>query len=118
MAYGLYLSLDQKRWFRNDFSATNKITGTLYTDVNQTVAKNLTGYTVTIKLYKPRTIGDRFNKTATIVTAADGTFEYAVGEGEMPIYGLYWMIIQLTKSGDRETTLNDVEFQILEGPNA
>jgi hypothetical protein len=118
LAYGLYLSLDQKRWFRNDFSATNKITGTLYTDVNQTVAKNLTGYTVTIKLYKPRTIGDRFNKTATIVTAADGTFEYAVGEGEMPIYGLYWMIIQLTKSGDRETTLNDVEFQILEGPNA
>jgi hypothetical protein len=118
LAYGLYLSLDQKRWFRNDFSATNKITGTLYTDVNQTVAKNLTGYTVTIKLYKPRTIGDRFNKTATIVTAADETFEYAVGEGEMPIYGLYWMIIQLTKSGDRETTLNDVEFQILEGPNA
>ena len=118
MAYGLYLSLDQKRWFRNDFSATNKITGTIHTDVNKTVAKNLTGYTIKIKLYKPRTIGDRFNKTATIVTAADGTFEYAVGEGEMPIYGIYWCIVELSKSGDRETTLNDTEFQILEGPNA
>jgi len=118
MAYGLYLTLDTPRWFRNDYSATNKITGTIYTDVNKTVTKNLTGYTVKIILYKPRQVGDRFNKTASIVTAADGTFEYAVGSGEMPIYGLYFMVVELSKSGDRETTLNDTEFQILEGPNA
>jgi len=118
LAYGLYLTLDQKRWFRNDYSATNKITGQLHTDVNKSVKKSLTGYTIKLKLFKPRTIGDRFNKTCTIVTAADGTFEYAVGEGDMPIYGLYFAIVELSKSGDRETSLNDVEFQILEGPNA
>jgi hypothetical protein len=118
MAYGLYLDLDVPRWFRNDYSTENKITGTIYTDVNRTVVKNLTGYTVTVKLFKPRTIGDRFNKTADIVTAADGTWSYAVGSGEMPIYGLYFMIIELSKSGVKESTINDVEFQILEGPNA
>ena len=118
MAYGIYLSLDQDRWFRGDFSSDNKLTGTIYTDKNRTVAKNLTGYTIKIKMYKSRTIGDRFNKTADIVTAADGTFSYAVTEGDMPIWGNYEVSVELTKSGVRETTLNQVEFQILEGPNA
>ena len=118
MAYGIYLKLDQKRWFRNDFSATNKLTGTIYTDVNEVTPKDLTGYTITIKMWKPRTIGDRFNKQASIVVAADGTFEYAVQEGDMPIYGIYYVIVEISKSGDRESTLNQVEFQLLEGPNA
>jgi len=118
MTYGIYLDLDTPRWFRNDFSSENKITGTIYTDVNKSVVKDLTGYTVKIKMFKPHQIGDRFNKTATIVSASNGTFEYAVQDGDMPIYGLYWMVVELTKSGVRETTLNDVEFQLLEGPNA
>ena len=110
--------MDQDRWFRGDFSSSDKLTGTIYSDKNRTVAKDLTGYTIKIKLFKTRTIGDRFNKTATIVTAADGTFSYAVQDGDMPIWGNYEVIIELTKSGVRETTLNTVEFQILEGPNA
>lgn len=118
MGYGLYLELNEPIWFRNDFSSESKITGTLYTDVNKTVAKNLTGFTLTLKLWKPRTVGDRFNKTATIVSASDGTFEYAVAEGDMPIYGVYYAALELTKSGVRETNINQVEFQILEGPNA
>lgn len=118
MAYGLYLKLDQKQWYRGDYSATNKLTGTIYTDKNMTVAKNLTGYTLTVRMFKPRTIGDRFNKTATIVTAASGTWSYAVQQGEMPIFGLYHVTVTLSKSGDQETTLNTVELQVLEGPNA
>ena len=118
MAYGLYLTLDQEQWYRGDYSSENKITGTLYTDKNRTVAKNLTGYTITIRLFKSRTIGDRFNKTASIVSASAGTFSYAVGQGEMPIFGLYEVVVTLTKSGVQESTLNHVELQILEGPSA
>ena len=116
MAYGLYLTLDQQEWYRGDYSSENKLTGTIYTDKNRTVPKNLTGYTITIRLFKPRTIGDRFNKTASIVTAASGTFAYAVGEGEMPIFGLYECVVELSKSGVKESTLNHVELQVLEGP--
>ncbi len=118
MAYGLWLTLDQDIWYRGDYSSENKLTGTIYTDKNRTVAKNLTGYTIKIRLFKPRTIGDRFNKTASIVTAASGTFDYAVGQGEMPIFGLYEVIVELSKSGVKESTLNHVELQVLEGPNA
>ena len=77
--------------------------------------KNLSGYTVKIKMFTPRTIGARFDKTATIVSASGGTWEYAVQEGEMPIFGMYLVKAELTKSGVRESTLNHVEFQVLEG---
>jgi hypothetical protein len=121
MAYGLYLSLDQSEWFRDDFSADNKLTGTLYTDINQTSAKDLTGYTITVRLSKTNGIGrftDFFNKTASIVVAANGTWEYAVTEGDMPRRGVYYVTVQISKSGARESTLNRVEFNILEGPTA
>lgn len=118
MSYGTHLTLDQPIWFRNDFSSESKLTGTLYTDVNRTVKKNLTGFTLTLKLWKPRTVGDRFNKVASIVSAVDGTWEYAVQEGDMPIYGLYYVGLELTKAGVRETNINQVEFMLLEGPNA
>jgi hypothetical protein len=116
MAYGLYLSLDQDRWFRNDFSSENKLTGTVYTDVNQVTAKDLTGYTVKIKLYRENSIGERFSQTASIVVAANGTWSYAVGISELPPQGLYRAKVELTKAGVQESTLNKVEFHILRGP--
>ncbi len=116
MAYGLYLTLDQQEWYRGDFSSESKLTGTIFTNKNKTTKKDLSGYTVTIRLFKSRTIGDRFNKQATIVSATNGTFEYAVGEGEMPIFGLYEVVVTLTKTGVQESTLNHVELQVLEGP--
>lgn len=116
MAYGAYLSLDQDKWFRNDFSADNKLTGTVYSDINQTTAYNLTGFTVDVKFYKQGRIGERFSKTATIVVAANGTWEYAVQQGEMPPSGLYLVKIELSKSGAQESTLNRVELLVLRGP--
>jgi hypothetical protein len=116
MAYGIWLRLDQSRWNRSDFSSENKLTGTIYTDKNRTVVKNLTGYTIKIRMFKTRTIGDRFNKTADIVTAADGTFSYAIAQGDLPIWGNYEVLVELTKSGVQESTLNQIEFQIMDGP--
>ena len=115
MAYGNYLALDQKSWIRGDYSTDNKLTGTIYTDRNKVTAKNLTGYTIKIRLQKPSRIGDRFGKTATIVSASAGTWEYAVEDGEMPFFGVYEVKAEITKSGARETTLNYVELLILEG---
>lgn len=117
MVYGIYLTLDTPIWFRGDFSTENKLTGTIFTDKNLSIAKNLTGFTVTVRMFKPRTIGDRFNQEADIVVAANGTWSYAVKDGELPIFGLYNIKIELTKSGVKESTLNNVEIQILEGPS-
>ena len=117
MAYGLFLVLDQDKWYRGDFSSENKLTGTIYTNKNMTVVKDLTGYTLKVRMYKPRTVGDRFNQQATIVSATAGTWSYAVGEGEIPIYGLYEVKVELSKTGVRESTLNHVEFLIVEGPS-
>lgn len=116
MVYGSYLVLDQKKWFRNDFSDTNKLTGTVYSDINQTTAFNLTGYVVSVKFFKQSRLGERFNKDADIVVAGNGTWEYAVNRGEIPPAGLYLVKIELTKSGSQESTLNRVEILILRGP--
>ena len=119
MAAGLYLSLDQDQWFRNNFSSTNPLTGTIYTDINQTSAKDLTGYAITIRMSRPNGPGrfsDFFNKTASIVVAANGTWSYAIAQSELPHRGVYYVTAELTKAGDQESTLNRVEFHILEGP--
>ena len=118
MVYGLWLTLDQSQWFRGDFSATNLLTGTIYTNNNRTTAKNLTGYTLTVRMHRPKHFGDFFNKTASIAVAGDGTWSYAVQAGEIPPRGIYFVKIELTKSGDRESTLNRQELHILEGPSA
>tara|TARA_B110000014_G_C20030211_1_gene534948 strand:+ start:558 stop:914 length:357 start_codon:yes stop_codon:yes gene_type:complete len=115
LAYGLYLSLDQKNWVRGDYSTENKLTGTLYINKNKSKVKNLTGYTVKIRLYKVSRIGDRFNKTASVVSASNGTWSYAVQDGDMPFFGLYEVKLELTKSGVKETTLNYTELFVLEG---
>jgi len=116
MAYGIYLTLDQDQWFNADFSATNKLTGTIYTDINRQTAKNLTGYTLKLRMHRPKHFGDFFNKTADIVVAADGTWSYAVKQGEIPPRGIYYVKLEIAKSGDQESTLNRVELHVLEGP--
>ncbi len=118
MAYGLYLKLDQTEWFRNDFSASNALTGTIYTDKQMVTPKTLTGYTITLRMYKGRSWGDRFGKAATIVSATSGTFSYNVASAEMPPPGIYKVKAELTKSGDQESTLNRQELLILPGPAA
>ena len=116
MVYGLFLTVDQNVWFRNDFSATNALTGTIFTDINKQIAKNLTGFTLTVRLHRPKSFGDFFNKIADIVVAANGTWKYNVNQGEMPPRGIYFVKLELSKTGDQESTLNRVELHILEGP--
>ena len=116
MVYGLFLVLDQLKWARNDFSSENKLTGTIYSDKQMVTPKNLTGYTIKVKMFKPGRLSDRFNKTADIVVAASGTWSYAVQQGEIPPPGIYWVKVELSKSGVQESTLNRVELLVLGGP--
>ena len=118
MAYGLYLTLDQKRWFHGDFSDEDYLTGTIYTDSNRTTAKTLTGYTITIRMHRPNSTSDLFNQTATIVTAGSGTWRVAVTDGTMPTSGVYYVKAELTKSGTKESTLNRVELDVVRGPTS
>ena len=118
MAYGIFLKLDQSRVYTGDFSSDGFLTGTIYTDSILSTAKNLTGYTLKVRMHKPGSSGDSFNKTATIVTAASGTWKYLVVSGDLPPAGLYYVKIELSSSGVLESTLNRVELLILGGPTA
>ena len=118
MAYGLWLILDQNEWFRNDFSSENKLTGTIYTDRQLTVKKDLTGYTIVIRMHRGRSWGDRFQKTASIVSATDGTWSYALIQGDMPPPAIYKVVVELTKAGVQESTLNRQELHVLIGPSS
>lgn len=105
--YGLYLTVDQRRWRYADYSSENGLTGTIYTDEAKTVAKDLTGYTLTIRLFRRLSNADHLNKTATITTAASGTWHYYPLQGEMPQSQIYVVKLELSKTGVLESTLND-----------
>jgi len=118
MAYGIYLSLDQPKWKQSDFSASNKLTGTIWSDKDLTSAFNLTGYAIQIRIFNRFGGGDGFDKTAAIVVAASGTWSYAVAESDMvgPSNRPYLVEAEISKSGEVMSTLNVVEFWVLEAP--
>jgi len=68
-------------------------------------------------MHRPIHFGDFFNKTADIVVAASGTWSYALKSGETPPRGIYYVKLEISKSGVQESNLNRVEIQILGGPN-
>lgn len=117
MAYKAYLTLDQPIWNNGDYSSSNKLTGTIYSDASKSTAYSLSGLTLTIRIFKRWQSRDYFSKTATIVSASAGTWEYAVGRGEMPQPGLYLIKIEMSSSGNQVSTFPE-EFEILEGPHA
>lgn len=118
MVYGIYLVLGQKSWFYGDYSSSNKLTGTIYSDKELATAFNLTGYTIMIRFYKRFGFDDYFNKTGSIVSASSGTWDYAVQQNDVPSSGLYLVKVELSKSGEILSTLNDVELFVKEGPSA
>lgn len=118
MTLGYYLSLDQTVLFNANFSSTLKLTGTCYSDINKTSVFDLSGYTLTLRLYKEDGYLDYFNQACTIVTAASGTMNIAVTSGTLPTAGLYLVDLSLTKSGTQISNLNRVEMLIQRGPTS
>ncbi len=118
MAYGIYLVCDQKVLFNGDYSSSNKLTGTIYSDSALTTAKSLTGYTIKIRIYKRDSDSDYFDKTANITVAASGTWNYPIAANELPGAGLYLIKLEISQSGEIMSTLNNVEILIKRGPTA
>ena len=118
MVLGTYVDLDQKLLYNGNYSDTLKLTGTIYSDINKTVAFNLTGYTITMRMYREEGFLDLFNQAGTIVTAASGTFSVTIASGTLPYAGIYLVDLALSKSGTLVSNLNRVEIQILRGPTS
>lgn len=118
MALGLYLTLDQNTIFNGNFSDVSafKLTGTIYTDVNRTTPLTLSGYTITMKIYRDGGYIDRFAQTCTITSSSGGTFYLSVTTGTLPYAGLYLVVMELTKSGTQISTMNRQELLIEKGP--
>ena len=112
------MKLDQKVLYNGDYSDTNKLTGTIYTDAGLSSTFSLTGYTLTVRIFERDSTEDWFNKTATIVSAGSGTWSYAIADEELPSAGIYLVAVELSKSGEIMTTLNNVEILIKSGPTS
>jgi len=116
MVYGAYCVLGQDKWIRGNYSSSNKLTGTIYSNKLKTSALDITGYTLKVRIFKRWRNTDYFGKTASIVIAASGTWSYAVGANEMPTTpGDYLLSIELSKSGEVMNTFPE-EFTIVEMP--
>ena len=113
---GYYLDFPQKVLFNGNFSDSLTLTGTCYSDIGKTVAFDLTGYTLTLRLHKQDNSSDYYGQTCTITTAASGTWSKAVTSGTLPFAGLYLVDLQLTKSGTQISNLNRIEILISKGP--
>ena len=118
MPLGIYLTLDQNSIYNDNFSdvAGLKITGTIYSDINKSVAFDTTGYTIKLRLAKENGKSDYLNKACTATVAASGTWYLSVTESSLPVAGLYLAYIELTKSGSKITSLNRNEVLIQKGP--
>jgi len=49
--------------------------------------------------------------------AANGTWSYAVKQGEMPTEGVYLVKVELAQTGIQESTFPE-EFTVIKGPGA
>lgn len=118
MPLGIYLTLDQSILHNENFSDVSgfKITGTIYSNIDKSVAFDLTGYTIKLRLSKDNAKSDNLNKECTITTAASGTFYLSITENTLPVAGLYLANVELTKSGSKVTSLNRVEILVKRGP--
>jgi hypothetical protein len=69
------------------------------------VAYNLTGYTITLKVWSKGVAGLLLSGACTIVVAASGTCKYSVAAGNFSVAGTYDAELELTKSGIVESTV-------------
>ena len=70
-------------------------------------AYNLSGYTITLKVWKPGTPGTLVVEgSCDITVAASGTCTYTIADGDFDTDAQYKMELELTKTGKVESTKN------------
>jgi len=104
----LVLNLDTEEWQKGDYTATsgNGIGFTIYTEEKMANVKNLTGYTLKIKLYDQN--NDRIlEEDCDIVTAGSGTGEYLPSIGHLDINFIGEVEIELTGTNEVLTAVGN-----------
>jgi hypothetical protein len=101
----LYLKMDQKTWAQGDFtdSATYDLTGTVYDENTFTTARDISGFTGTLRLINQD--GDTvFSTTENLTLGADGTILIKFAQGKTPsAQGTHKIRLRLEVSGTRLT---------------
>lgn len=101
----LYLQMDQKTWAQGDFtdSATYDLTGTVYDENTFTTARDISGFTGTLRLINQD--GDTvFSTTENLTLGADGTILIKFAQGKTPsVQGTHKIRLRLEVSGTRLT---------------
>lgn len=80
------------------------------TAMSGTVAADLTGASLEVHLRKPG--GTTLDKTATIVSAADGTWKYEWADDDLDTAGNWACELQVTYSGGKVQTFGPVTFTV------
>jgi len=103
----LFSRLDLERWPQGDFTnnSANAITGTIFTKATFQAADefDLTGYSLTIKLYdqKSREIFTEDDSAKVqIVSATDGTWRWLPAESDLNFNFIGELKIELDKAGE------------------
>ena len=103
----LYLKMDQKTWGQGDFtdSATYDLSGTVYDDNRFAAARNISGFTGTLRLIDQD--GDSvFSTTENLTLGSDGTILIKFAEGKTPTsQGIFKVRLRLEVSGTRLTCI-------------
>ena len=101
----LYLKMDQKTWATGDFtnSATYDLSGTVYDENTLTTARNISGFTGTLRLIDQD--GDSvFTTTENLTLGSDGTILIKFASGKTPVLqGIFKVRLRLEVSGTRLT---------------
>jgi len=99
--------MDQKTWGQGDFtdSATYDLSGTVYDDNRFAVARNISGFTGTLRLIDQD--GDSvFSTTENLTLGSDGTILIKFADGKTPTsQGIFKVRLRLEVSGTRLTCI-------------
>jgi len=95
--------LDTEKWIKGNYTAStgNGISGTIYTEEKMVNAKDITGYTLKIRLYDQNN-QEVFSDDADILIAASGTWEYLPALGKLNFTFIGELEVELLKSDSTE----------------
>lgn len=91
---------------------TYAITGTIYTDAGLTIPANITGFTLTFRMFSEPSGSNALEDSASIISAGSGTWRYKPADGMMPGRGVYTVCIQAVSATAHLDTINRVEMLV------
>lgn len=100
----LFSRLNQEVWTIGNYTENTGqgLSGTVFTESKEVNAKDLSGYTLKIRLYDQNQ-REVFSDDVDILVAANGTWEYLPDAGNLNFHFIGELEVELTKSGEELT---------------